>query len=369
MSIEQYQCFPETYAEGREWFAQTVQQCDGLYESRVNPDVVGAVGETLSTDVGWFGPREASRVFVSICGTHGQEYFSGAATQLNWMLSGGPAKLADDVAVCLIHCNNPYGASFLSRGNENFVDLNRNYLDFSQPIRPNPLYDDLFKLLFTPEMSEHVLDDVMQGYVRFMEETDPQAAMTTVGGGQNTHPSGIIYCGDELQWSTRNMQAIVDTYLDQAKTVALIDWHTGLGEFGETSCLFNNLRKDSDEFRWACAWWGRAEDASGVYDAGVYPDFVGNVDAGISEQLQRRGVKVAATVIEFGTVDNRTVIPALLIDRWLRFECQDPQSPHAVRMRTMMMERLNPSQYNWREAVRNKSLAIYQNTLAGLSLW
>jgi len=69
-------------------------QCEALADSgslstAINPLALGPAGEELATDLAWFGPADAERVFVSISGTHGQEYFCGAATQLNWIAEGG----------------------------------------------------------------------------------------------------------------------------------------------------------------------------------------------------------------------------------------------------------------------------------------
>ncbi|NIB43596.1 DUF2817 domain-containing protein [Pseudomaricurvus alkylphenolicus] len=366
--FQKYQCFPQNYAEGRQWFAEAVEQAGGELDVRINPAIKGPDDGDLSTDVGWFGPRDAKRVFVSISGTHGQEYFCGVAGQLLWIADGGPEHLPQDTAVCLIHANNPYGAAYYSRSNENNVDLNRNYLPTGRPVRPNPLYAELYDILFTPDLDEHILDDVMERYNHFMQNSDKAAAMTAMGGGQTSHPDGLIYCGTEVQWSTLNLQAIVEQYLLHAEKVVLIDWHTGLGEPGEVSVLLE-LDKGSKEYAQGVAWWGNAVEVDRIYDEGVMPDFVGHVHEGMARELRAKGIEVVDTVIEIGTVDNRSVIPALLIDRWLRCECEEPQSPKAITLRTMMMERLNPSTHSWRSAVLKHSQDIYSRTIAGLANW
>ena len=368
IDIRRYFCFPQTYSEGRKWFTQAVDNVGGKIERFVNPHALGPDGEELSTDVAMIGDPFARKIFLSISGTHGQEYFCGAATQLNWLVGEGPKTLPKGIAVCLVHAHNPYGAAHFSRANENYVDLNRNYLDNSKPLRPNPYYRDVHELLFTDDMDAHILDEVMERFDDYMENTDPHIAMTALGGGQNTHPTGMIYCGESEQWSTTTIKAVVSKYLTHAEKVAIIDWHTGLGSFGEASLLMD-LPSDTEEYRWGCAWWGKPQNTDAIYDAGVMPEFVGHVNDGIANDLRQYGVTVANTVIEFGTVDNRTVIPALLIDRWLRFKCRDLNAPHAVAMRVMMMERFNPSQYPWRRSVLDKSARYYANTIRGLNSW
>lgn len=364
--IRRYLCFPQSYAEGRTWFRDAVAASGGRLATADHPHARGPQGQALSTDMAWFGPSNATRVFVSLSGVHGQEYPFGAAVQMDWMTGGGPAALPHDVAVCLIHAVNPYGAAHVSRANENFVDLNRNYFDHSQGVRPNPLYAELFDLLFTPTMDEHVLDDVMTQFYAFVERHDPLAAMTAMGGGQNSHPTGTVYCGTQEEWSVATLRGFAHAHLAQAERVAIVDWHTGLGEFAALSGLHEHPI-ESDAHRWACAWWGPSVMQAVHND--VRPDFIGTISHGLGDELRKRGAIVADTVFEAGTVDNRSVLGGLLIDRWLRIECEDADHPHAVRMRSQMMERLNPSLHSWRVGVLDHSRRVFANTIRGLAAW
>ena len=362
------QYFSETYADARKRFVDAVAQQGGTLHSNPLKDQPGRYGETLSTDTAWFGPPDADRVFVSISGTHGQEFFSGAAGQLCWVMTQASEPLPDNVAVCLIHCHNPYGASYNSRGNENFVDLNRNYFDPGKAIRPNALYEPLYRLLFTKDMSERILDEVMAAFYRFVEHNDTQKALTAMGGGQNTHPLGTLYCGHGDEASTRNLRALVDGKLCRAKQVALIDWHTGLGDFGDVTVMIDDPIH-TETYRWACTWWGGPEASEAIQPKETAPDSIGMVREGMADQLRGHGAQVASAVVEIGTVDNEAVLGALLIDRWLRFECTDSDAPEAVRLRAMMMERLNPSLPSWRAKVIEHTTLLYAKSIMGLANW
>jgi len=364
--IRRYLCFPQSFTEGRQWFREAAAAAGGRLSAAVHSSARGPTGEALSTDIAWFGPVSAARVLVSLSGVHGQEYAFGAAAQLEWLTGPSPAALPSDVAVCLIHAVNPFGAAHNSRANENFVDLNRNYFDHARPVRPNPLYPELFELLFTKDMDEHVIDDVMTQFYAFMDRSDPLAAMTAMGGGQNTHPTGTVYCGTEAEWSIKTLRDVARHHLGEAERVAIVDWHTGLGAFAGLASLHEHA-EDTDAHRWSCTWWGPSVMTS--IHSGVRPDFIGTVSRGLGNDLRARGAVVADTVFEAGTVDNRSVLGALLIDRWLRIECQDPDHPQAVRMRALMMERLNPSLHSWRTGVLEKTRAVYANTIRGLAAW
>lgn len=359
--------FPLTFEEGRRWFRAATEAARGELHDFVNPNGMTPEGEPLSTELGWFGPRDASRVFVSISGTHGCEYFSGAAGQIGWIAEGGPAALPAGVAVCLVHAHNCYGSAWHSRGDEQFVDLNRNYMDHSIELRPNPLYAELFDILFTHNLDEHILDDVMAGFYAFVARHDPVDAMTAMGGGQRSHPTGTLYCGLEPAWSTRNLQAISQTFLHRADRLALIDWHTGLGDFGKATVLNRSFADRSSKF-WARKWWAGAEPNAEVAGE-AQPRFVGHVSTGLADDLRQRGATVAETVVELGTFQNKGVLMALLIDRWLRFACKDRAAPQAVRLETRMTERLNPSNPEWREAALAQTRWLYGRTITGLADW
>ena len=87
-------------------------------------------------------------------------FFAAAAAR---GLKAESALLADDdlarridagrVAVLLVHAVNPYGFSHLRRANEDHIDLNRNFLDFSRPLSKNAGYGELHGELLPTELA------------------------------------------------------------------------------------------------------------------------------------------------------------------------------------------------------------------------
>ena len=286
--------------------------------------------------------------------------------QLDWLLAEYK-NLPSDVAVCFVHAHNPYGAAHLSRSNENFVDLNRNYFLGPVNVRPNPLYADLWSLLEITQADQHTLDDAIDSFYEFVEQNDEQAAMTAMGGGQNTHPSGILYCGDTQEWSTRQLQELVDSELTNREAVVVMDWHTGLGEYGESTVLCR-VPKSAVMGNWTEEVWDATGQASSL-EGPEQPDYVGEINTGIYEQLSAAGVPTANCVVEIGTMDNTSVLQALLIDRFLRFGNVDPESALAGSLKTKMIERLNPSLVSWREKALASSREIFHKSITGLAEW
>ena len=74
--------------------------------------------------------------------------------------------------------------------------------------------------------------------------------------GQSHRPDGLFYAGKEPEWSNRLFRRIVNEHLAAAKTIGFVDWHTGVGSFGEIVYLMFD-EKGSAEHAAAARWWDR----------------------------------------------------------------------------------------------------------------
>ena len=365
---ERYQFFPPSYAIGRDWFESMVVDAQAKYWRFEKPDTHGPDGGPLSIDCAWFGSPRATKVYLTLSGTHGQEYFCGAAGQFQWLRSGGPSALRDDVAVCLVHAVNPFGAAHLSRTNDQLVDLNRNFRDHSTPRPPNAVFNEVASLFALERIDDFTLYDIVTRFETVQSEHDTAEVMTAIAGGQDKFPTGPAYCGNKPEWEARTLSGFVADQFQDVRQVALIDWHTGLGPFGAASPLFDHPEHSPSHER-AVSWWGAPPGSDALYEGGTSPNIEGELRAGLASILEDMGAETVHAVVEIGTVDNRAIIPAFAIDRWLRVECSDPNSAEAVRLRTLMMERYSPSLPEWREKALKSMNCIYAATLSGLENW
>ncbi len=182
------------------------------------------------------GAADADKLFIVSSGTHGPEGFSGSACQLS-LLNDELARRANDrgVALLLIHAVNPFGFSHLKRTNEDNIDLNRNFNDFSTPYPDNPVYEEIHDLLVPdawPPSAEN--------------ESQLTAAMARLAGqrapgissGQARHPDGLFYSGTAPAWSNRTIRGIVRKQGANRRHIAWIDVHTGLGPYGHGEKIF-----------------------------------------------------------------------------------------------------------------------------------
>jgi hypothetical protein len=73
-----------------------------------------------------------------------------------------------------------------------------------------------------------------------------------ITGGQYTDPKGLFYGCRFDAWSNRTNWEIAYRYISNKNRVVVIDFHTGLGEFGKAEIILNvpeesNLQKKLDK--------------------------------------------------------------------------------------------------------------------------
>jgi hypothetical protein len=367
--VPEISCFSKNYSDGMQRFRQAGAMSEADMETRIHPHSLTPDGQPLEQDIAWFGAKDAPKVLLVSAGTHGLEAFAGSAAMIHWMQSGHWRELPPDTAVCMVHTVNPFGWAHLSRFNENFVDVNRNFIDHSESYPPNPLYEEILALFETDSVSD---DELVRGWFRFRDylvnHNDPALVIQCATGGQYQDPTGPSFGGHQYEWSTLSLIDLIDARLTQARTVVHIDWHTGLGRFGQPAFVIG-AHPDSPAFALACTVWGRdALTPDDLFEANAgTPEYRGLIHSGLIEHLERSGVRATGTVIEFGTYANPTMNAALFIDRWLRQQCDSPDSETARSARQTILERFNPSAIEWRSAVLSHSAALMQRTLESIS--
>jgi hypothetical protein len=143
--------FADTYAGARDKFlsAARAARCD-LFIYRL-PNHMGPDGQELTIDVGKLGSAEPQALLVLISGTHGVEGFCGSGCQVGFLIDRLYEALPVNCGALLVHALNPYGFAWLRRVNEDNIDLNRNFHDFSKDLPSCSAYEELHEWLVPPE--------------------------------------------------------------------------------------------------------------------------------------------------------------------------------------------------------------------------
>lgn len=360
----------DDYAAARSAFLGAATSRSGLLFTERLPGQSGRHGEPLSMDAIRIGTHSPQRLLLVLSGVHGFEGPAGSAVQATVLRKG--LDLPDDTAAVFVHAVNPYGYSHWSRSTEENVDLNRSFVDRSKPLPVNPGYRD-FHPYFCPERMDNAAMDRARSFIEAYEvKYGADKASSAIGAGQYEFPDGLYYGGQKRPWAVNALLKLIDATVsrERLKNVALVDLHTGRGDFGEPFFL-NFDSPGTQEFEQAAMWWGtdallsKDELGSKYQDTGPPPRH-GLVLRGLRHHLAP--ATLAGCVVEFGTYDLWTMYRAELADRWVRFRSQDyPEVAEGLRLEAFRA--FNPEDDAWRRSVLSVGPQIVFDAVRGLSRW
>jgi hypothetical protein len=354
-------CYSENYVEAREKFLGAAREARAEL-SRFALEQRGPDGTELSTDIAWLGPPDAKRVIVTISATHGVEGFFGSATQIEWLRRGEAALLPEGVAALHIHAINPYGFAWLRRTNESNVDINRNWMDFTKPLPPTPLYDELSEDLCPSDWSPESQARTGARMSAWIQRHNPRIYQQAVSGGQWTHPGGLFYGGTEPCWSRRVLEAIITSRLGNASRICILDFHTGLGPYGYAEPIIGRRRADPGFLR-TRAWIGAG--AKSLYgDGSTSAEVTGDTMSALPNLMPHALVDVVA--LECGIRPINEVALALRADAWLHRH-GDPLSAEAKPIKAMVRAAFHSDEPIWQGMALGQGLAACRAALGGIT--
>jgi hypothetical protein len=359
--------FSESYAEARGRFIGEAARRGGVVRTYAHPTAEGPGGGSLCIDTASFGPSDADRALVIVSGTHGPEGFAGSAAQLVFLRSSAFGRRDDSVRLLLVHALNPYGFAHSTRTTENNVDLNRNFIDRSAPPPRNEGYAALHEAICPDDWTDASLKQAEAWKDKWVEENGFAAWVNAINAGQYTEPTGFGFGGSAPEWSNGTLQAILRREVAAARKIGFIDWHTGLGDYGQPFFLCFNER-GGPEWERVCGWWGRDRvDTAAGFDGAPRPQYSGLVFHGAKRFVAPAAF--AGAVIEFGTGPMPEIFDWLRRDRWVRFG-KTPDDPELrAAFRKGVREALYPSDPAWRRSVAHHTGEIQSAILAGVAAW
>ncbi len=348
--------FSPGYRQARAHFLAAAKACAAQVRTCTHPRI-GAQGETLAMDIAVQGPADAAKVLMTTSAVHGIEGFCGSAIQSGLLQH---LTLPPGVAVVHVHAVNPHGFSHARRVNEDNVDLNRNFIDFGQALPVNADYADIHNLLL-PEQWPPTLEETaaLQAQAQTWGERRMQRAITS---GQYQFPDGVWFGGLAPTWSHRTFRQVLQDHLGQARQIAWIDLHTGLGPHGYGERIFACTDTGASLQR-ARQWWG--SDITSV-DTGTSQSvpLSGPIQMAIYEECPQ--AQYTGICLEFGTLPLAQMILAMRADHWLALH---PEAAGALqeRIRSDMLQAFNPPSGVWQAQVWQQGLQAARQALQGLA--
>jgi len=352
--------FSPDYAAARARFRSLMTE-RGWHHEAIPIEAPGYKRGQLTIDLGRVGPANAERLLVLSSGLHGTEGFFGSAAQVAWIESlprswEPPA----GCAVLLVHALNPHGFAEVSRVNEDRVDLNRNFLAPEEFVRLREITAERYGPLdpyLNPPYPPGRLDYFGPLFAWMVLRFGYSTVREVMPAGQYAFPRGIFYGGKQTCQTTRIMMNETPRWLGDASFIIHLDFHTGLGRFGQLN-LLSSEAPDS----------ARLEHTRRLFGDRVIPDQAvggGYHNFGdMGEWLGRRFADRAYLYLcaEFGTFGSTRVIGALRRENQLRHHSIKGQSAPDW-MRQEMREVFCPSSSAWRWSVVHQSVHLIQDAL------
>src|SRR6185437_7676641 len=228
MPVAEY--FSADYAAARRRFQSAARGAAVKPVSYLLPDYQGPSGESLTLDVARLGAADAQAALLLIAGTHGVEGLAGSGCLVGLLEDRLYEALPASCCLLLLHAINPYGFAWLRRVNEDGVDLNRNFVDFTQPLPSSEAYERLHDWLVPADWDGETRRAADAALAAHAQQHGMAALQAAVSGGQYTRPQGLFYGGVRETWSARMLFRVLSEVLPATvRRLAVLDLHTGLG--------------------------------------------------------------------------------------------------------------------------------------------
>lgn len=309
MTVPSY--FSATYAQARSKFLEECANRSLTVKSYLNDRAKGAEGEDLYMDVARIGSEDAKKILIISSATHGGEGFCGSGVQVGLLRENFFTDLPDDTAVLFIHAINPHGFSHIRRVNEDNIDLNRNFRDFSKPLPDNVAYREVHDMIVPKDWTGPSYEAAEKAIAEYIEDRGMPTFQAAVTGGQHIKQDGIFYGGTGPSWSNDTLRSVVKEHASDVEHLALLDIHTGLGPYGFGELIYVG---DSNGIPRAMNWYD-GEVTSPADGSSSSAPVAGTIDGGVCEMAPNATHTCVA--IEYGTVPLMEVLQSLRADNWL----------------------------------------------------
>lgn len=323
--------FSQSYAEARRKFVDAAAGRALGMESHVHPLKRGAEGEELSIDLARWGASDAAGLLLITSGTHGVEGYCGSGGQV--ALLRDPAMQAAvekcGATMMLCHALNPYGFSHTRRANEDNIDLNRNFRDFSKTIPPNTAYAEIADCIVPKAWPPGPEDQTRLG--QYLQTRGPAALQAAVSGGQHEYPAGMFFGGRAPAWSNTVLRDVLRREGTQRRMLIWIDVHTGLGPPGHGEKIYMG-RNDRARVGSTASVFGN--DVTSFHDgSSTSPVLTGALyNAALEECPAAEFIGIA---MEYGTLSLERTLQALRAEQWAANHPEAPQSQRDAIKREM----------------------------------
>ncbi|MCB9995949.1 MAG: DUF2817 domain-containing protein [Rhodospirillales bacterium] len=356
---ENNRLFSDSYVEARTKFRDAAQYVHPTaHDVLTLPGFSDPDGDPLTTDISWHGPQNARGVLILSSGLHGIEGYAGSAIQTAILSTSIPKDLPKDIALVTVHALNPYGFAYGRRVNEDNIDLNRNFIDWSKAPPPDhPLTAEINDLMLPEEKWKFPFLSIAGLYLKHK----PKELQKALQQGQYSRPDGLFYGGNKATWTNRIWNNLLDRIEMSSDHIVHIDIHSGLGPYGKGEIIIT-APTHSPMGQRAKSWWGNAVKSSAdgaSVSALVHGDIIESFN------LAAQNKTVTQMTLEFGTYAKLDVLHALAMDNWVYVNGMTAGAAFEE-ARSRMKEAFAPHRDDWRQKVITQGTHAVNAALTGL---
>ncbi len=308
----------------------------------------------LYTDAVLLGQPQAKQTLVLISGTHGVEGYVGSAIQrfLLQYLQADAAAFASGWNILLLHALNPWGMQHARRCDQDGIDLNRNFIDFSAL----PTIDDDY----IDVLNAFLMNDVearRQQLTGLNQQWGQKRFDRLLSGGQYEYDWAPFYGGRAPAFAQGVLDEIIETWQLAEKRLVVIDLHSGLGPWGHGELISDHpLSSRANEE--AQRLFGRAV---AVTDAGESCSVskAGLMDYRWHPLMQQQGCFLT---LEFGTLGTQNLFDVLINDHRLHHQA-GAADLDVLQQRHAMLDHFSPDDHLWQQSVLFRGWQVVSRVL------
>ncbi|GLQ29665.1 DUF2817 domain-containing protein [Litoribrevibacter albus] len=309
----------------------------------------------LSIDTRWIGNHDAETVVVILSATHGVEGYCGSAVQsflLHW-LDQQDMSLPSDTAMLLVHSLNPWGMDWARRCNEQGVDLNRNFIDFTDLPSPDKRYNSVLEALTSTDQRKQRLATLAM-------EMGQTVFDQLFSGGQYHCAWAPFYGGQSASFSHQVIDELIAHWKLEGRRLVVIDVHSGLGPWAHGE-LISDHPAGSAGARFAQQLFGPAVAETQTGESCSVPK-LGLLDYRWHQLMQQRGCFLT---LEFGSYGTDALFEVLINEHLFWRDHPNPAKDdlHYQQHRLAMIKHFCPSDPFWQQAVLFKTWQVVTRAL------
>jgi hypothetical protein len=351
--------FSPDYITARERF-RAASLSFGYQHTAYPIDQISPTGEALTIDVSISNSPSPSSVVVISSGLHGVEGFLGSAIQLAFLEKHRiiASSLSSDIKVVLIHALNPYGFAWRRRWNEDNIDLNRNFLLPDEVFKGSPKDYPKFNSFLNPTSSPSRVEPYILQALWLIFRYGMTSLKNTLPVGQYDFPKGLFFGGHAVSKTQEILSNNLPKWIDNASKVLHIDFHTGLGSWGNCKLLLDASVTPESRSRLAHRFGAEIIEPSS--SEGVSYQIRGGLGAWCQNLLPQ--CRYDLLTAEFGTYSIIKVLKALRAENRAYWWAKPDHCYEWTKHR--LGEMFTPKSQTWREKCLTQGLDICEQALS-----